>query len=297
VWHLDEPFADSSALLTFLISREAKKFVTVALTGIGGDEMFAGYPRYLGARASLFYEHLPYFIRSAMAYLTGLFPEPMTSTNTIGRLKRFTQGSLKSHESRYLLWLSYVNYELKQRLYSKDLKDALGSFWPHISYEEILRKLPGDYPDKVNALDVQTYLPDDLLYMADKMSMANGLELRVPFCDRKVVEFALSISVGRRTSGLRLKSLFKGSLREVLPRELLKKRKQGFMMPIGAWLRSELQPLCRDLLSPERVKKRGFFDPGAVSSLIDSHCSGRENAAHQIYAILVLELWCQHYLD
>ncbi len=297
VWHLDEPFADSSALLTFLLSREAKRTVTVALTGIGGDELFGGYPRYLGAWASLAYEKLPGSLRGGLASMAGILPESTTSRNLAGRLKRFADGGLLPPEDRYLAWISYLTRPLKDGLYSEGFRAALNGVDAHAPYRALLARGTAGFVDRVNALDLQTYLPDDLLVMGDKMSMAHGLEVRVPFCDHRLVEAACAIPMQRRLKGFRLKALLKEAVRSLLPPALLGKPKQGFMVPIGAWLTRELQPLCRDLLSPSAVKRRGLFRPEAVEALVRRQRTAPVTLSHHVYALLVLELWFRRYLD
>ena len=297
VWHMDEPFADSSALLTFLIAREARHAVTVALTGIGGDEVFGGYPRYLGAWASLSYERLPRRLRAGLARIAERLPETHTSRNVTGWMKRFTHGGLESRERRYLHWISFVHEPLKRRLYTAKLQASLEGGDPYAASYDVLTESAEAFLDQVNLLDLETYLPDDLLVMGDKMSMAHGLEVRVPFCDHRLVELAVAIPLRQRLQGFRLKGLLKHAMAPLLPPPLLHKPKQGFMVPIGQWMRRELQPLCAELLSREAVRKRGLFSPEVVDELASRHRHGAEDLTHPLYALMVLELWCQQYLD
>jgi len=297
VWHMDEPFADSSALLTFLISREAKRKVTVALTGIGGDEVFGGYPRYLGAWASLYYERLPRLMRMGFANAANALPASANSRDVAGWVKRFLREGHEPRALRYLHWRSYVTAGLKQELYAPDLRTSLDHADSYGASQATLEGSTGDYLDRVNALDLQTYLPDDLLVMGDKMSMAHGLEVRVPFCDHELVELAASIPMRQRLEGFRLKGLLKRAVRDLLPASLLRKPKQGFMLPLGRWLQHDLQPWCRQLLAPEQIRRRGFFRPEPITQLLDAQARGSTQGTHQVYALVVLELWCQRYLD
>ncbi|MBI3088126.1 MAG: asparagine synthase (glutamine-hydrolyzing) [Candidatus Omnitrophica bacterium] len=297
VWHLDEPFADSSSLLTFLISREARRAVTVALTGIGGDELFGGYPRYLGAWASQSYAYLPAPVRRGLAAAAGMLPESVQSRNVAGWLKRFLQEGTQPLELRYLHWRSYFSAALKTGLYTDDIQASLNGADPYAASRALLRELPGNELDRLNALDLQTYLPDDLLVMGDKMSMAHGLEVRVPFCDHELVELVAAIPLRQRLRGFRLKGLLKHAVRGLLPEALLCKPKQGFMLPLGAWLRGPLAPLCRDILGAEPIRRRGLFRPEAVGRLVEAHVRGEATLTHQVYALLVLELWCRRYLE
>lgn len=294
VHHLDEPLADSSALLTFLISREAKRLVTVALTGIGGDELFGGYPRYLGLQAAAHAQRLPRLLRSPAAQLAGLLPERPGSRNLAGWTKRFTAGLMLPEEDRYLSWISHGD---PSGLYAAEFRRQAGHADATGPYRDAMAAGSGDATDRAAALDLQLYLPDDLLMLGDKMGMAHGLEIRVPFCDHALVELACAVPMRRRMTGFRLKGLLRRVLRSLVPPELLSRPKRGFMLPIGAWLRRDLQPWCRDLLSPGRVRRRGVFDPSAVARLLETHMSGRISAAHQVYALMVFELWCEEYLD
>jgi asparagine synthase (glutamine-hydrolysing) len=294
VHHLDEPLADSSALLTFLISREAKRAVTVALTGIGGDELFGGYPRYLGMRLASAARHVPAVLRRPAAGLAHLVPEQSSSRNLGGWVKRFAGALHLPEDERYLSWISQGD---PSALYTAEFRKTAGTGEAMTAYRTALGGMPGDAADRAAALDLQFYLPDDLLMLGDKMGMAHGLEIRVPFCDHALVELACGVPMRRRLAGYRLKALFRRAVRRLLPPDLLARPKRGFMLPIGAWLRDELQPWCRDVLAPEHLARRGLFEPAAVRRLLDAHMSGRANAAHQLYALVVFELWCRDYLD
>ncbi len=296
-WHLDEPFADSSSLLTFLISREAKRFVTVALTGIGGDELFGGYPRYLAADLSLRFDHLPRWMRRGLGVAAAWLPGHATTHKTPGRVKRFLRGLASSPEDRYLAWVAQMTPAEKPALYTPEFLHRFDEHSAWVTYRQLLNLEDGAYADRVSALDLQTYLPDDLLMLGDKMSMAHGLELRVPFCDHQLAEIAASIPMRQRLAGGKLKGLLKLALRGVLPDPLLHKRKQGFMLPLASWPRGPLAGLCDELLSPERVRRRGWFKPQAVTALIGRQRRGEATLTHRVYALMLLELWCQRFLD
>ncbi len=195
------------------------------------------------------------------------------------------------------MWISHVQARLKQDLYTDDLQASLDGADPYAAHQAILDGSSGDYLDRINTLDLQTYLPDDLLVMGDKMSMAHGLEVRVPFCDHRLVELAATIPMRQRMSGFRLKGLLKDAVRGLLPDALMRKPKQGFMLPLGAWLQDELQPLCRTVLSAERIRRRGLFRAETVTGLLDAQLQGQVNLTHQVFALMVFELWCEQYLD
>jgi asparagine synthase (glutamine-hydrolysing) len=292
VGYLDEPFADSSAILTYFISREARKYVKVALSGVGGDEVFAGYPRYIGAKISLYYQHLPQFLRRSLVKVSGFIPESTSSTNVGGRAKRFLRAELLDEFDRYLNWLVFFNDHRKEELFVKDIKASLRTSTHDLIHKQAFKQCESkDYLDRISCVDFNTYLPYDLLVMADSMSMANSLELRVPFCDHQLIEFMASLPYSCRIKGLRLKGLLKDSLKGLLPPEVLHKPKKGFMIPIGDWIKAELKDYIFDLLNKESIRKRGIFNSDCIGELLKRHFSGEEVLTHQIWALLVLEVW------
>lgn len=299
VQHFDEPFADSSAIPTYLVSQMARKHVTVALSGIGGDEAFGGYPRYIGLQVSRYYEKLPLFVRkNILAPLIEQFPESTESVNIVGWLKRFTCGGILPMNERYLSWVSFFDNNSYNKLFTDELKKELSMNDPFETHREFLEKEGiADFFDRVFYLDVKTYLTDDLLTMGDRMSMANSLELRVPFCDHKLLEFSASIPYSIKIEGFRLKYLLKRAVSQLLPKEIITKRKQGFMIPLGSWLQTELKDLTLDLLSKRSVKKRNYFNWECVQWMLREHCEGRQNFADQIWALMTLEIWHRIYID
>lgn len=289
VWHLDEPFGDSSAILTYLISHQARKYVTVALSGIGGDELFAGYPRYAAAKASLYYQNLPYFLRFGFSRLS--------TKDTRGRLSRFLRDGILPERERYINWLSVFTDETRKNLYSGSLNAVLEEKKAAIHAEYFNRTTSLDYLERIFYLDVNTYLPDDLLFMADRMSMANYLELRAPLCDHKLMEFCASIPGNLKVKNFRLKNLLKNSLKGILPGKILRKKKQGFMVPIGEWFKGELKGYLKEILSEENIRKRGYFNPAFVKRMLNEHFEGKRIYTHQLWALLIFELWARRFID
>ena len=239
VRHFDEPFADSSALPTFLVSKMARQQVTVALSGIGGDEAFGGYPRYLGASLSLPYARLPGFIRNGLDRLSEkLLRETHKSRSLGGWGKRFFRGGTFPFPDRYVGWLRLFDNQQREHLYTQRFKDRLRDADPSRYHIASWGRGSGEDPLRTMFYtDLTNYLPDDLLTMGDRMSMANSLELRTPFCDHKLLEFAWHIPSSLKLKNFRLKHLLKRALREQLPPQTLRRRKQGFMVPLGQWLR------------------------------------------------------------
>ena len=298
VWHLDEPFADSSLISTYLVSKAAREHVAVALTGIGGDEVFGGYPRYLGARLAGSYEYVPHWVRRSLARAIDLLPESTQSRNLSGWAKRFIKGGLMSERDRYISWVSFFDQQSLKSLMSESFRaefETMDATDRHRYLYENNRAL--DSMGKIFYLDVKTYLPDDLLMMGDKMSMANSLELRVPFCDHRLLEYAATIPTELKFKGFRLKSLFKRSMASRLPQEILNRKKQGFMVPLAQWFRKDLKEFTQELLSEASIRKRGYFNPKYVHWMLDRHYTGRQNLTDQIFALLTLELWHRIYLD
>ncbi|MFH1655624.1 MAG: asparagine synthase (glutamine-hydrolyzing) [Candidatus Omnitrophota bacterium] len=292
VSHLEEPFADSSAILNYLICKEAKEFVTVGLTGIGGDEIFGGYPRYLGLFVDRYYQRLPHFMRSGLSGLSSFIPQTRDSQNLGGRLSRFIASNPDTKNDRYIKWISYFDSEMKSKLLNQ--KPGAHRFIHHNYLDE---EKSNDFLNKANYLDINAYLPDDLLIMADKMSMAHSFELRVPFCDHKLMEFCATIPFSVKLKGLKLKNLLKKTVKDMLPEEIINKRKQGFMVPLADWIKDDLSSSVKDILSEKAIKKRGYFNSKYVAEIINLHFKGKKVLTHQIWALLVFELWARDYLD
>jgi asparagine synthase (glutamine-hydrolysing) len=283
VGSFDEPFADSSAIPNYLISKYAGEKVKVALTGIGGDEIFAGYPRHMGARVLSNYLKVPGSLRKMMANLSGGFSESTSSSNTPQRLKRFFKGGEYDFPAAYNHWTSYLTEDERRQLYAENSKAVPGfadKFSINVKSEADIFKH-----------EISNYLPEDLLYLSDRMSMANSLEMRVPFLDIRLIEFMSKIPLKFKTKGFTLKYLLKKSMENLLPNEILNQKKMGFQVPLAKWINSDLKEMIGEYLSPERIKKDGFFNPDFVDSLRETHKSGKRNLYDQIYSILIFNMW------
>ncbi|MBC8555873.1 MAG: asparagine synthase (glutamine-hydrolyzing) [Candidatus Brocadiales bacterium] len=298
VWHLDEPFADLATIPTYLVSEAASQYVKVALTGIGGDEVFGGYPRYLGARISQLYVKLPLFVRKLLVIAAETLPESGESRNIPGWVKRFMRGSLLPEDERYISWVSSLTNHQSSQLFTEDFLSSISDFSVNKTHKTFYAEnSANNILEKIFYLDIKTYLADDLLMMGDKMSMAHSLEIRVPFCDHKLIEFAATIPTELKFKGLKLKSLLKESLAGLLPEEILQRKKQGFMVPMSKWFQNELKDFTMDLLSEERIRKRGYFRPDFIKLLLRQHYRGKQDFTDQIYALISLELWHQVFMD
>ncbi|OGS33774.1 MAG: asparagine synthase (glutamine-hydrolyzing), partial [Elusimicrobia bacterium RIFOXYB2_FULL_49_7] len=280
-----QPFADSSALLTYLISKLSREKMTVALTGIGGDELFCGYPRYRGMKLA---HYLPG--TGLPGWMVEAIPESYSSGNPLGRAKRFLRTMNMDEKSRYVSFVSYLNAEDRKNLFTpafNALLDSREAAQPHGDY--FGNSGSGALVDKILSVDLNTYLPDDLLLMADRMSMANSLELRVPFCDHRLVEFMAGVPAGLRMKGLGYKYLLKQLMKRYLPETLLNKRKQGFMVPMARWLSHELKPMVESFIRKKEFAS--YLDYAHIGRMWESHLGAKRNYSDQLWSFLALEAW------
>ncbi len=285
--HFDEPFADSSALANYLVTREARRHVTVALAGVGGDELFGGYPRHLGARLLPAYLRLPATLRGLAGRAAALLPESRSSFNLPGRLKRFLVSGGSGFGQAYDSWNSYLSPEEKLGFYSGRLASALGG-------AEARLPDPPTGPDDILRFELANYLPDDLLCLADRSSMANSLEMRVPFTDIRLAEFMAGIPLSLKTRGFGLKYLLKKAMSQKLPAEILKGPKRGFQVPLARWQEKELKAFTKETLSDVNLDRAGVLAPAGVRRLLEEHASGRRNRYDLIHAASVFHLWLEN---
>ncbi len=279
----DEPFADASAIPNFLVTGEARKKVTVALTGVGGDEFFGGYPRHLGARLMPVYLKLPRALREGFWSAARLLPESRSAKNIPGRMKRFFGGGRGDFRDAYDSWISYFGREERARLYAPAHSGAAGS----------APKLPGRLgsPDDIFAYELRNYLSDDLLCLADRVSMSNSLELRVPFLDVRLAELMASAPLALKTRGFTLKAMLKKIMAGRLPPEILGGPKRGFQVPLARWYGEELKGFAREVLKSSSLEKNGWLSPCYIAGMLKEHESGRRNLNDQIHSAVMFELW------
>jgi asparagine synthase (glutamine-hydrolysing) len=298
VWHYGEPFADHSAIPSFYLAEMTRKHVTVALNGDGGDESFAGYRRYVGNRAAEALAGLPKPVRLALAALSaGLGPGSRVS-GARARFGRLAQTALMEPYERYAMWVAYFNEQERRDLYAPEFLETLAPRTaPSVIRDPYMRSDASDIVNRLLDVDVQTYLPGDLLVKMDIASMAHSLEVRSPLLDHRLMELAASLPGSTKVAGRTTKKIFKDALRPWLPSHILERPKWGFGVPIGAWFRAELRELPREILLDRRSLQRGFFRPQAVSALIDDHVRGRRDNTDKIWALIQLELWLRMYVD
>jgi asparagine synthase (glutamine-hydrolysing) len=293
VWHLDEPVADSATLTTYLVAKRAHADVRVVLSGVGGDEIFGGYPRYLGEHYRRFYNRLPRWMRVQFARFAQFLPADRHSftRNYLRYLKRFTSANELPLDLRYRGYSQIFNAEQLDALGipRSQEDDALAVAFAEAKGEEPLRQL--------FAVDLATQLPDDLLLLTDKMTMATSLECRVPLLDVGLVELMARMPESVKMRGGELRHLMKRAVGDLLPPEIIARGKRGFGAPIGAWFRDELMPVTDALLSRSAVEKRGLLNWRAVERMLALHQSGREDCTDHIMTLLTLKIWCRLFID
>ena len=299
VEHYGEPFADSSAIPSYYVSRETRRFVTVALNGDGGDECFAGYERYAAMNlAQRYTKLLPAAVRNGVvATLANALPEFKTR-GALGKGKRFLQAASLSPIQRYLRWISAFDENAKLDLYSEDFRDRTKDFSTvGIIQPWFARANGAGIVDASLLTDTMTYLPNDLLVKMDIASMTVSLEARSPFLDHHLLEFAASLPENLKLRGMTTKYLLKRILKDLVPAENLSRSKMGFGVPIGHWFRGTMQPFLRETLLSEKALGRNLFQSDKVRQLVDQHVAGRMDHSHRLWSLLMLELWFQRFID
>jgi len=282
----------------FYLAEMTKQYVTVALNGDGGDEDLAGYDRYLANVLRGRYDRLPAFLRRWIETVARFLPEPKESKTLISRVKRFPSALSHSPEYRYCLWMSHFDSGLKADLCTEEFKARCGGTE---STELLLDAFQrSDATDMINAtldVDVNTYLPNDLLVKVDIATMAHGLEARSPFLDHEVMEFCASLPAHMKLRGSNKKYLLKKAVRDLLPPEILHRPKMGFGVPIDHWLRNELRDFAYDMLLSPRSIQRGYFKREVVERLLHEHVNKVRAWHYPIWNLLMLELWHRMFID
>jgi asparagine synthase (glutamine-hydrolysing) len=302
VWHLDEPIADSACLTTYLVSKLARESVTVILSGVGGDELFGGYRRYLGDSVRRWYRLLPGPVRRT--WLPAVFRHvPQDRSSMWKDYARYAAAFVKTAEldpaERYMSYVTLLAPEIQRDLLRSDrpARPAGGDAAADTLRKYFARCVGADSLNRIIYVDLKTSLPDDLLALTDRMSMAASIECRAPLVDYELVELASRMPSSLKVRGLTLKYLLKKAVAPWLPREVIARKKRGFGAPVGAWLREDLKPLIRELLSEEQVCRRGLFHWPAIESILAAHQEQRRDYTDHLFALIMLEVWCRIYLD
>lgn len=299
VEHYGEPYADSSAIPTYYVSRETRKHVTVALNGDGGDESFAGYERHAAMRLAETYHRIPKFVRKSIVEApVNLIPTSEIKRSRARDVKRFLKAADLPRTERYFRWMSTFDREAKLSLYTPEFEAAIQNSNPSTIMDGWFANANGSgILDATLLNDLMTYLPNDLLVKVDIASMANSLEARSPFLDHKVIEFAASLPETVKMRRFETKSLLKKVAGRLVPREVVYRRKMGFGVPIGKWFRGEMKSFVSDILLSERAMNRGIIRSDALRRYVTEHVSGERDHQYQLWTLLMLELWFQRFID
>ena len=289
---LEEPFGDSSMLPTYYVSRMARQHVTVALSGDGGDELFAGYQRYAALIRRTRYEAIPLWLRTVFRErIFPLLPKNMPA-------RRLSYNVSLPWRDRYIDQISFLlSFERQTKLLSNEFRAAAGKDPREIMFDYFDKAPARDPISKTLYVDTKTYLPGDILTKVDRMSMLTSLEVRVPILDHVFVEWVTSLPTEWKVSSQKLKYIFRKLAERVgVPREVLYRPKKGFAVPLVHWMRNELKDLVLILLEPKSLQ-RGYFEPSGVRRILDEHFSGHSNESSRIWRLLMLELWHRNFLD
>jgi len=295
LWHMDEPLSDTAFITTYLVSAFAREDVKVILSGVGGDELFGGYRRYLGGHYARRYRRWPGWLRRMASYAARRLPTDRHSglLNNLRLAKGFMASAEMSSDERYRSYLQVLSRRHVSALLLEESaagpSDSLARAFAAAGNEDELNRM--------FAVDAETQLPDDLLLLTDKMSMAVSLECRVPLLDHQLVELAAAMPAAIKVRDGRLKHLLKASLADLLPDEILNRKKRGFGTPMGAWLKRELAPLLKRLLAADVVQARGLFNQAVVNRLIADHQANRIDGTDILLAMMNLEIWSRIFLD
>ena len=288
-WYLDEPFADSSAIPTYMVSKMARQYVKVVLSGDGGDELFAGYTRYSIDQQRDGFARLPRFLRRGlMAPLSRRLPHGARGRN-------FLYNVALDPLDRYLDSTSIFTSLNKPALYTAEFRKQLNGQNGSSQFESgrLLAKnvRSGEGLDALLYIDSKTYLPGDILTKVDRMSMAVSLEARVPLLDHKLIEFVTSIPAHLKLKNGETKHIFKQAVRGLVPPQILDRPKQGFGVPVQEWINRQLRERIRETLTEQRTRERGYVDPRYVQVLLDEHERERRDHSSQLWTLFMLELW------
>jgi len=297
VWQLDEPLADPAPLNVLYISRLAREQgIKVLLSGVGGDDLFTGYRRHLALRAERYWSWLPRHLRIQLRQLTGQLP---VSSSFGRRLRKAFSGAHLEGDARLVHYFRWIERSDLHALYTPAFRAALGEAQAEDPMLAFLAGLPRETPrlDRMLALEQRFFLTDHNLTYTDKMSMAAGVEVRVPFLDLDLVGFAARIPCHYKQRGRDGKYLLKKAMEPYLPHDVIYRPKSGFGAPLRRWLQVELREWLADVLSPERLQSRGLFDSHAVQHLMADNAEGRIDCSYTLFSLACIEIWCKFFLD
>ncbi len=298
VRHFDEPFGNPTAILEYLLTQRMRESVTVALSGDGGDEAFGGYVRYAGVSLARRYRKLPSLLTHGLARLSTLLRDDTEGRHGYRRVREFLESAWMPQEEMYLQWVGYFSEAEKRTMYTPEFANQSG----HRDSGDFLRQLfrRGDALEPMTRLgyvDMASFLSGNCLEYADRMAMANSLEMRCPFADSRIQELGLSIPFAWKYRHGHTKSILREAMEGILPAGTLTRKKIGFNPPVPQWITRDLRAVVSELLSQRSVSKRGIFRPGAVHLLVEEHMQGKRDNALKLWGLLMLELWFRMYID
>jgi asparagine synthase (glutamine-hydrolysing) len=292
--HLDEPIADPAVIPTYMISRFARQHIKVALSGEGSDELFGGYPTYIGARLAEYYLKIPGALRrQVFGRLARLLPVSSSAVPLGLFVRRFLTHAEKPLAERHQIWFGIFSPDELDRLLVPDFSGPDPS--SRQVFSPLERVLAGANADETVSqmlyLDFRLYLEDNLLVKIDRASMACSLELRTPYLDHRLIEFAEGLPGGLKVRRFQLKYILKKAVERWLPREIIYRQKRGFSVPIAGWLREELRPWLEDALSEEKLRRQGYFNAPFVRRMLQEHLTGQADHRKGLWALLCFQLW------
>lgn len=299
VWHFDEPFADSSSVPTYYVSKLSREKVTVALAGDAGDENFAGYAKYpIDVMENTLRNALPEGIKQFLiAPLAKLYPQWDWLPQYL-RGKFFLTNLTLSHARGFFRTNTFLTQADQAQLFSQDFQRTVKHYDPFSLVETFYNKAETDDPlSKVQYVDIKTYLPGDILVKVDRMSMANSLEVRAPMIDHRFMEFAATIPSRLKLQGKEKKYILKKALTPYLPQEILYRKKRGFDAPVDRWFRTELKQLTQDTLLAPQALERGIFQPESLKTMWKQHQTGQRNFGYNFWTLLMFELWHRRFME
>ncbi|MCP4376407.1 MAG: asparagine synthase (glutamine-hydrolyzing) [bacterium] len=299
IWHAEEPTADSSMVGVYYLAREARKNVTMVLTGDGADEILAGYETYQAYYMRRIYRMLPGFLRRrVLATMARRMKVSHSKVSLDFKLRRFVDGAELSAEDAHASWRMIFGPEMRKRLLAPIWNDPSTRSDVMDVYRSYFAQTNASHPlNRMLYVDTRLYLPNDMLTKVDRMTMAHSLEARVPFLDHRVVEFCATVPPGLKLKGLRTKKhLLKTAMKNRLPKNVIKRKKEGFNQPVPRWISEDMKPFVLDTLTQRAIQDTGMMDPKYVTELLDGHFDGSADNSHQIWCVLTLVLWYDQFM-
>lgn len=297
VWHYDEPMSDSSAIPTWYVAQQTRQHVTVALSGDGGDELFAGYPRYQAVRLAGWFDRVQPMKRLAAAKLWQKLPGATRYKSRVRRWKRFSEPLNKDPIDRYLEWITIFSESQRLSLYNdsfyQQLRDADSGWFLQSIWQQYQQRDP---VSAISLTDLSTYLPCDLMTKVDIATMAHSLECRQPFLDYRLVEFAASLPIELKLSLKQSKILLQKAFSDLLPRQIWTRKKMGFGVPLDHWFRNELKPMTQDVLLDPNARCHDFFSSTSIQELAKQHETSQQDHSQRLWSLLFFEMWMREWL-